>query len=339
MTVTAIAKVTDRNRSDEVESLLKKHGLKPGHGPNSYTLVTGLPVTAFDQERSLRNQARLGAPIQDDLADQYALDMENGDTFPPGIAWRNEQTGLLELCDGNHRLEGAIRTRRAWDVYLIECAMETRVLITLEANLRHGRAASIEDKIHHALYAIDNGMTIKRAALTFHVEEKDVRGAVVDQRASRRADDCGIPPMSWTGLKQGHRRRLANVQNDNVFREAVLLVSEARLAQGQCNALIRDINQGPANEAAQLAVVARWRDELTELMAVKAIGGTEGRAMARRQGPRHKVRLALGFVEAFPDDPATTVADIPAGELPDILTKVDHALERMTALRKALADA
>lgn len=337
MTVASIGKNNEKNRRDDIENLLKRRGLKYGHGPNTYTYVSGLAPSAFDQPRSLKNQARIGAPLQDDLADQYTLDLANGEVFPPNISWQNDQTGLLELCDGNHRLEAHTRCGKALDTYIITCPVETRVLITLEANLRLGRSASKAEKIHHALYAIDNGMTIREAARTFLAEEKDVRAATVDQRVTRRAEGLDIPIGLWVSLKSSSRKRLSNIVMDPVFMAATILAAESKMAQAPLNKFVGEIN-GATSQEAQMAVIEQWRADLAVTIAERSIGGTTGKAMQRHQGPRHKLRLAMGFIEAIPADPEKFMADMPAGEVPDVLTKLDAALDRMTALRKALAD-
>lgn len=326
------------NRRPDIEAYFIRRGAKPLGSPTStagwsFDYLSNVSTATIDRERSLRNQARLGAPLDDGLVDQYVLALEAYEVFPPLYAWRND-AGLLELMDGNHRSEAARRLGKPVDVYECRCPADVRVLITLEANARHGKASSLEDRLHHGLYAVDNGMTLVEASKLFLVEVGHLRRANAAQVADRRADDAGVDRGQWESLKPTIRLRLNTISLDNVYKEAVTLCAATRFNQPDVNDLVNEINR-LRDADQQLAVIDRWRSIHAEVIAAQQLTGN-GRANMKFQGPRHRLRMALGQVRGV-TNLEQLASSVPQGERPALVEDVDRTIDQLTQIREVLS--
>src|SRR5262245_23486055 len=87
-------------RNEMYEHYLNKHGVRWEY--------LEVPIGSISAEKSLRNGARLGQPLDDALVERYAQAYRDGDPVPPLIAY-GKGKGPWVLADGNHRLEGARR--------------------------------------------------------------------------------------------------------------------------------------------------------------------------------------------------------------------------------------
>lgn len=129
-----------------------------------------LKLAAIDRNRSLRNQARVGAPLNDETVLVYVEAMKAGDEFPPIVACLSG--GRVTVADGNHRCEAA--RLAGWDsirAYLVTDptpAQEARLLY--EGNLRHGLPSTMTDRLHHAKHLVEAfQMTHEQAASTLGI--------------------------------------------------------------------------------------------------------------------------------------------------------------------------
>ncbi len=316
------------NRRADIEDYLKRRGVK------SFTYAANLSPSAADQDRSLQNQARLGDPLQDDLVDQYVTALKNRDSFPPLLCW-TQPDGMLQLMDGNHRLAAYITLGRAVDAYIIDCSPDVRVRITMEANTRHGRPLSFEDKIHHALYMVDNDVSVAQAAAMFQLETKDLRKEVNKVNADRRAVDSEIPGIVWERMPYHMRTRLNALAVNEVFREVAVLASEAGWNLGELNKFITTVNKTKSVEE-QLRIVSDARADAQEAIAARAtVGNGLGRPKSV-QGPRSRIRMVTGQLKTLSVE--MMLAAIPAGERGAYIDDIDHAIKKMTEIRDGLRD-
>jgi integrase/recombinase XerD len=67
-----------------------------------WEFLPGVKADQFDQVKSLRNQARVGTPLNEQRVDTYAESMKRGDKFPPVVA--HGKMGKLEMADVNRAL-------------------------------------------------------------------------------------------------------------------------------------------------------------------------------------------------------------------------------------------
>ncbi len=75
-------------------------------------------------DRSLRDQARLGNPVDEETVERYAEAMRGGAEFPAVVGWRGSEAKLI-LIDGNHRQVAAERSDYENAVYVVTGARPT----------------------------------------------------------------------------------------------------------------------------------------------------------------------------------------------------------------------
>src|SRR6476646_1032437 len=191
VTATKELATTNAGRSEAVESWLREYGVK-------YTLMS-VPLNLIDKAASLSNQARLSAAVNETVVDTYKDAVERGDKFPAGVIY--ERNGKLVIIDGNHRFlaHEAVGVENA-PFYLLDPATRSDLVIklTFEANTRHGMPNSLEDRIAHAVFLVENAaMTQRDAAAAVNVPYARLQQAWQRQQAERRAAKLGIPARVW----------------------------------------------------------------------------------------------------------------------------------------------
>jgi hypothetical protein len=215
----------ERGRRVEIERWLESRGVEWEH-------VVDFPVDKFDIEASLNNQARITTRVVEGTAQQYADDMAGGDEFPSVVAYRQPASkgGRLVTVDGNHRLIGAQRAGVPLTVYIIRGKMSVIAAMTIEANAKHGLPLSYDEKLAKAVQLADQQVPIKDIAARLSLPDKDVRKAVLGQRADDRAlKQAGILATDWDRIPQSAKPRLMNITTNSGLREAVKLAKDAHL--------------------------------------------------------------------------------------------------------------
>jgi hypothetical protein len=81
---------------------------------------------------------------------------------------------------------------------------------SFEANARHGLATSIDERVQHAVWLVDNGATQEQAAATVNIKVGDLRKQWSKWQASRRANEVDILQREWEALPVYIRNRLAD---------------------------------------------------------------------------------------------------------------------------------
>jgi hypothetical protein len=119
----------------------------------------------IDREKSLHNQARIFEPLDLEVVHSYGEAVKRGDIFPAIVVHKPGRSRAV-LVDGNHRRaanDEALRT--VVESYVITKARpQTIVAMSIEANTRHGKPTSVEERIHQAVWLMDNGMSKNEAA-------------------------------------------------------------------------------------------------------------------------------------------------------------------------------
>lgn len=114
----------------------------------TYEYNETLPLSRIDRAASLSNQARL-EPLDEEVVERYAADMERGDIFPPLVARRSGRK--LILIGGNHRTTAATRANLvSFPVYIVDVDAEGATALTYEDNRRHGLPPSEEERLLQA---------------------------------------------------------------------------------------------------------------------------------------------------------------------------------------------
>jgi transposase-like protein len=316
------------NRDAEVERYLDRLGV-------TYELRTNLSPKQFDLEESLRNQARVRGVLVEETVKRYTEAAHQGDIFPPVVAWENEKKKLI-ILDGNHRLMAHLEAGRVLDAYVVgsDTPPMTRVLITFKANVKHGLPSSDEDRLHHALFIHDTGVTLSDAAREFGVPVAVLRKAAGQAKADRRADEAGVLRTHWDAISAAARGRLDTITTDEGFKAAAELVAEAGLGIEDVMDLVRTLNQSRSGSR-QTAQIAAQRKLLGERIQEVATSGRNRRGRrGRRQGPQARLGLALGHVNALPQP--QLFSDIPKDVRKDLVKRIDEASGRLQAVRDVL---
>lgn len=278
----------------DVETWLDDKGL-------TWRFVADFPLSGIDRDKSLSNQARLGDPVDDAVVEEYREALRRGDRFPAIVVAQATPRSVAVTIDGNHRSEAALALGLdTFGAYVVKARPGTHqvVALTMEANTRHGRPTSTEERVQQALWMVDNLRTsVDKAAAVVNVSAGTVRSRWDKVKADRRADEVGLKRSDWDGLGATVRTKLLSVSTDEGFKAAARLAISARLTNTEVDDLISVVNES-RSAVKQLAVVKRLRKDYTERIAAVASGLT-GRGAA---SPRTRFRLAMSNLLSLPDD-------------------------------------
>jgi hypothetical protein len=285
-----------------IEHWLSSEGVK-------WEYLAAVPITAIDIEASKRNQARVNAPILDDLVERYTLAYIDGSEFPALIAYRAD-SGRLVLLDGNQRLTAAIDAERAdVDVYLCsELNDERRTSICWTANGLNGDAGSALDRLLQAkaFHLRYPGLPKNEVARRFRIKretfERELRGDEVGDRLRQFGLDPDV--ISLTNKDRLH----SYIGSDVQFREAAKLIQEAGLKGGMAAEFWSDIRRA-RNEKDALAVIENWRarQDVQDLMRQKRFNRPHI-PKSRMQQLLSRVDEIARFLQRYPDLVALEVA-------------------------------
>jgi hypothetical protein len=225
-----------------------------------YELHESFPLSELDVDasRAAWGQARLDEPVDEEHVEEMLAELERGLDFPPIIFYRNDG-GRAVVISGNHRRRtferAGLETIAAYEATGLTGLRidDERVLrLIYEANHGHGKAVSLDDRVLQALGLVDHGYNVRAAAAAVGIPESRVRDHHDAARATRRLEEqLGIDTSRIPITAQ---RRLVNIRNDRVLKEAAKLVDEMPSKTQDVNELVRAVN-AERTEAAQLAVV------------------------------------------------------------------------------------
>lgn len=318
-------KASDRGFNPAVEEWLNGWAV-------DWRLLPSVAAAEFDVERSLRNQARLGEPVDQEFVDRYAEAMKGGATFPAVVAAR-APSGKLVIIDGNHRLVAAKKADYKLSVYEVTAKAQSITTMTFEANVTHGKATTEEERIHHAMFLIDSGMTKTEAAKRMNVSVAKVNKQALSTEAGRRADGAGIPRSEWEALPETARNRLSMINSDEALVGAVKLATEAGLNTQEVLDLVASLNDSKS-VAKQMKVLELKRLEYAD--AIQDVRTGVAPAIGKRvRSPKGALASTIGFALVMPDAEAI-VASLGQAEREEYAPRVDEAIQRLTTLRKAL---
>lgn len=302
-----------------------------------YELHDALPLEDLDDaaSRAVWNQARLGDPVDEEHVEQLLAELvERGAEFPPIIFYQDE-SGKKATLSGNHRRrvhELAERpTIRAYEANGLNGLRkeDERVLrLIYEANHGHGKAVAGDDRIRQAIALIENGYTVRAASSAVGMPENRVRDKFEISRATRRLEDQDV---ETTKIHISNQRRLVNIKNDTVLKEAAKLVPLMDKQTEEVNELVKAVNAERTQEA-QLAVVQDYDAMLRR--RERPDGNPRDR---RPEGVTADVRrfdTAMGAIMRF--DVETLRSGIPADFRDRLVERVHEAAAKLTAAKAVL---
>lgn len=321
------------NRRPDIEKYLDDKGVKWEYHPT-------LAYDDIDLERSLRNQARIHHKVDEEVVTRYTDAMERGDVFPPVITAKGGRTADAKQVniDGNHRIISG--TKRGGEVYpygayeVLSADPQIIVLMTFEANTKHGLPTSEEERVHQAIWLIDNGASHQRAAEAVNVPIGAIKRLWNKVQADRRADEVGMVRSHWDHLSNGIKQRLLTVSTDEGFAALAELAFKAKLDTDEVNKCVAEINQSRSG-VKQRAMVANWTEVYADRVAAN-LGGMGTSNSKKGQTPKQRYLLTIGNVLSLPDDPVSLAAQFAPQERSEAASRARDAEKRFRGLAEAL---
>lgn len=323
-TATAVKK-TDRARRSDIEAFLDDKAVK-------YEFKEKVALTEFDLDRSLKNQARINQVLNEPQVETYVDAMKRGDIFP-GVLCYKEQ-GKYIAIDGNHRLQAAkIAGLKEVAAYIIDPKTDpkTIVLMTYEANAKHGLPNSVDERLRHAVYMVKNGSTHEEAARRLNVTLAQLRRVYAQTKANDRAEDVGLLRSKWESLPGQARSRLGAIHSDEIFSRAADLTFRAKFSTDEIDSLVTLLNKERSTVKQQKVL-----DDMTAANRerIQASGGGAYSRKSRHQTPKNALFIAFGFIETAWQKDAQVLDNLAVQEEDDFLKRISDAKEQLAVIEE-----
>ncbi len=316
----------DRNRNPQTEQFLRSRHVK-------FDLITKVSIANIDVEGSLRNQARLGTPLNDENVRKIREALRTGVRTPP-ILVKKKADGKYLVLDGNHRVAAHQEEELPIDVYECEARDEILTLIMYEANTLHGLPTNEEDRTAAAMFLVDQGFGIKDAAEKMLVSVAAVRREVAKVDADRRAAKAQIDPRLWEKLPDATRQKLIQLRTDEAFEAMARLVVDANMKADAVVKFVTELNRETSINM-QLEMIAAKRDDLVDDIEV-AVGTGGGNGRKGKRSPKSRINMAAGQLLSL-GDPILIASSIPMTERDSMLQKVRESQTFLSRLQEALS--
>lgn len=245
-------------RDPQAEALLKEKGVK-------YRVVPGIKLSTIQIQESLRNNARLDAPIDDDVVEDFAFKMAQPNAeFPMPIL--HDRRGGYFVLSGNHRIGACEHVEeKTVDAYLVDCddAMTIDDIIRT-ANRLHGKRQDRQEALRHAYAQVQAfNLSIGDAAAKFQVPEQRLKNYIrADKLRVKLQLDGVTAARDFTPGVLLSLGRLSD--NDVVFRETAKAVGRMNLKQKEVDAFVDEVRHAPKEQSEQLATIGRHSQRLQQ---------------------------------------------------------------------------
>ncbi len=265
-------------RSPQYEHALTKQGL-------TFSYVEKERLDNIDGPRSLRNQARLLTPIDEELVSSYEEVYRNvpiGEEtpFPPLVAFRPGKRSdcKLTLIDGNQRFTAAGKAgRKVHDIYLVEC--QDSIIIDrvtwIFNNLVNGKRITPEECIEHALTLINKyAMPVNAAAKECGVKLGTLTKRLHAQKVSQVLERQQVKKSSTlTPERLNDLAPLLQVGEDVLARAATLVVEAGLNGNDTCE-LVTIVKRAPTVKDKLQAIETLANSEAVKVRRAETKGGT-----------------------------------------------------------------
>jgi hypothetical protein len=266
-------------RSPQNECLIAKYGLE-------YDYVEALPLEQIDVQKSLRNQARLNLPTDEEAIAQYAQAMREGMCFPPLILWRPGK-GKWVVVDGNQRLHAMLRLKlKSSDAYLLKSA-DPRVIdrVTWSWNNRaNGRRISPEEALEHAVsFVRQYKVPAAEAALEWGVKERVLEDRIRLDNARDTLRSHGVKVTAT--LTEQHLRVMNPLLKvgEDVFCNAVQAVCSVGATSDEAADFTREVTRASTVEAKLQKIADYVQSDKAQERRAETKNGT---VKVKSNGPR-----------------------------------------------------
>lgn len=240
-------------RDPQAETLLKELGVK-------YRIVKGVKLSKVMVQESLKNNARLDAPLDDDTVTDYAIRMKQPDARFPMPIMHERREGEYVLS-GNHRVGAAeLADEATIDIYQVYDCDDAMVLddIVRTANRLHGKRQDREEALRHAYAQMQRfSLSAPEVSLKFGVDEKALQRFVRADKIRVQLQLAGVSAakdFSPTVLLSLGRLS----ENTTVLREAAKATGRLGLNLSECDDFVHEIKHAPKQESEQLAAIGRY---------------------------------------------------------------------------------
>lgn len=282
------------NTSEDVERRLTDKGV-------TWEFFQEFDLSLIDMERSLKNQARIAAPLNTQQVEVYTEAMKRGETFPPVVLWESPlKPGTYIVVDGNHRATAGIAAETPLAAYVLPKSTSAELvrLLTYEANTRHGLGTTKAERQQHAMWIIDNTeRSMQDVAAELNLPYKELQRYVHGVRTDNRIRELRIPEYIWREIAPSSRNRLNTFADDDVFRASIEMAGKMRMNIEEINDFIRDIKVGRTSPE-QLKIIADIGHDQRQRLSEVATGevGAERKLRVAHTGPRRSLVSTVLFV-------------------------------------------
>jgi hypothetical protein len=174
-------------------------------------------------------------------------------------------------------------------------------MMTFEANVKHGLPTSHEERLHQAVWLINNGASQDDAAAAVSIKASDLKRAWARVKSDQRADEVGILRPQWDAIALSSKGRLAAIHTDEGMKAAANLVFRANLTPDEVFTMVAQLNE-VRSSARQVAMVKNFEDVYKERIQGAGAGITTGTSGAHTvwQPLFMCIRLFLKRTDSFP---------------------------------------
>lgn len=235
--------------------------------PVSWSYQHKVGIGLIVAKRSLRNNARVGPPLDQEYVNEYAAALKRGEALPSMVAYL-EKDGTYTLAGGNHRLPAYILAGvTAVDLYVIICDDQAlRALIPPLLNRYHGRPVRPGERVQQAIaWMRQFNKSVRQTALAYGIPDSTLHHELREQARDERNAGLGIRAGQ---ISRRVERRLNIIANDGPYKAAHELTVDARLNTQEAGDLAKAIADQHSEEGQQ-AVLDDWkaRDDIQARIA------------------------------------------------------------------------
>lgn len=266
-------------RNPTYEQALKRQGVE-------FTYHESIDIEDINLPRGLQNQARLVAPLIDELVESYAAAYKDGVEFPAVVLHRVAGSRAKYLpVDGNNRLHACLKVGKKWhDAYVLDVADQQvvdRICWTFN-NAVNGLRLTREECMEHAVTFVQKyGRSTAEAAREWGLSKGMVERRL---RSDRLADICrknGVKKLPEPNVLE----RLTPLEKigEDVLCAAATVIANSGTGKDGADMILEGVKNAKTHEQKIKAVDDFARSEFARQRQAETKGG---RVLPPRPTPR-----------------------------------------------------
>jgi hypothetical protein len=265
-----------------------------------------LSLSEIDGNKSMRNQARLLLPLDDELVKRYAAAMKAGSQFPPIVAYRSGK-GRYVLIDGNQRhaaaMKAGLETLDAYIVNITDPLIIDRLTWTFN-NLVNGQRLSSAECVEHAVtYVRKYNVDAKQAAAQWQVSLWRVRDRIGALKVSECLDRLGIKKGPALGQESLTNLAPLLAMGEDLLARAATLARDGGLDCRAVKGLVEQVKKAPAQGDKAKVLDDLAASDRFAIRKAETKGGTiKARTPSVRDRLRRQVRDVRNTLTNFDKD-------------------------------------